>query len=316
MHQTAGRKAIRQQNREKREKRERVAKRKDMFSSTLICCAYHRKNPPWEKCAAALEKRGFKRWCIIDSGKHGVGEGRHPCGDWGNYEGPCEIMLEIPYSSFSGSMTHLWKMDLPEGIERIVLIDNDNFIVDPEDMVEYVMAFIEGEYDITCLPSFRFPEISWNDTGDIIVEQDLSLVNTKLQPGAIAYSIFKKDFWLKTQPPIISADDWWMSLAKLGPKFGVRRTSKKMRMPMVGGHYSQWDEGRFLHLGNLITSYYQLDHHPFNRINQELILATCLRRGFFVKYFPHRIGGTEADKSRDLTAWEQFIGTTVGKGLL
>ena len=277
--------------------------------TTLICSACHRPVPPFERVMQEFVDNGFTHIWIIDTGACEMKK----C--WRKYSGPCERLIDPgPHTPFA-----LWDMDIPEYIERIVLIDHDCFIVDVSDIIEYINAFIEGGYDLVTLPSFRYPQT--DEAGSIIVPRDLSNFYDKIAPAGISYSIWKKDFWVKVPiPDLASAENYWLSISQLNPKYGVRRIDPNNHSKDIhAGGYSQWDKGRFVHVGNLLSAYNHYDGtiknwlSPGGRHNN----TTEVRGGYFVKYFPEAVGKDSLEQQKiNLAKWEEFLRETVGTDLL
>lgn len=277
----------------------------DIFNSTLIMSVHHRKSPPFELGMKRLHDVGFKHIWILESGD---------CA-WGPYNGPKEKEWNMNYAPFSGAMAYFWRdHSLPKNIERLLLLDNDCFIIDPSDTVEYIQTFINERYDLACLSNFWNPMTT--EENDIIVPLDLAANHPKLTPGGIAYSIFSRRIWENKREPMVvffphlysegCHSGFWKDLTGLRPKFGVHRMDIDVPNIIRGKKYrgySQFERGRWLHLGNLMTAYYQIEQA---KPPQCSIIHTDVRRGYFCKYFSGRVHCSKKDREYYISVWDKL----------
>lgn len=281
---------------------------KSIASSTLIFSAHHRKSPPFEDGMKKLASVGFEHIWIFDTGSEG----------WGSYEGPYEKLIHIGISNIMCTLVTLWKTELPQEIERIVLIDNDCFIIDPVDTIEYVTAFIEEEYDVVTLPSFYTP-VSDIDN-NIILQYDLREIysNTPLEsiennlpvlsPGSIAYCIWTKKLWKNMNVALLNQGDamlWWEKVAEQIVKFGLHRMGKEVKEGKFAQssyqQYSQFELDRWFHLGNLMYSYYMIEQRKEDALNS-------LHKGYFSKFFPQSVSYSTKDRLKYINIWNDLTG--------
>ena len=286
-----------------------------ILDTTLIACVHHRRTPPFEESMRKLHTAGLHHIWILESGDNRWGKYQGPHSKWHDLGGPAPHAL---------GLAELAKMHLPGEIRRLLLIDSDCFIIDPNDTVEYLETFANEQYDLACLSAFRYPQ-----QGDsIIVEQDLAEFHGKCIPGGIAYSIFNRDtvwnhllspmtqFFIHDKQPGFEIDgkrcrNFWESFVRLNPKFGVHRMDEATAHPAyrtargksrnIGG-YSQFEQEKWIHVGNLTASYYAVE----GSISGKKEPLGDIRKGYFAKYFPDKYKVKEPHRSRYIQKWDAF----------
>lgn len=267
-----------------------------MLDTTLVVSVHHRKVPLFEEGMKKLWDVGFRRIWIIESGEY----------KWGQYQGPAERYESVGIQNIFQSHILFWNdYKLPDNIERVMFLDNDLCLFDAQDTIEYISEFIDGDYDLATLSNYKHPRFN---TKKIIEPTNFSDVHlAELHPGAIAYSIFSADLWKRMEP----ISEWWecrnigfwQKMLPLDPCFGIHRMSPhtiyQTKEEMGCKTYSQFERGKWLHIGNLMKSYYDIERN--------FEVEGDVRRGYFCRYFPDKAKYTNKERKQYLSAWRDYM---------
>ena len=304
---------------------------KEVASTTLIRGIHHCHAPLFERTMENLNSVGLNRIWILDTGKE----------FWGKYNGPYEKRVYLEPSGFTGCMHDFQQMDLPDEIERILMIDNDCFIFDPIDTLEYLYMFAKDNYDFVSISGGEYPQS--DKKGNIIIPKDLSEFAAFCVPSGMAYCILKKDFWqtipvtkffnimhlssinkinLRERFPLIKRPNistlWWAQIGEMQPKFGVHRMQKCQQITNLLSKYSrahsrfyQYEVGKWLHFWQMTYRYKDVDNQVIKPGSGTL---WELDKGYFCKYFPDRVGFIPVAQHKKFVAiWTNFLKVISGK---
>lgn len=258
-----------------------------MQTSTLICSLYHRSIPPNKETIKSIWDLGFQNIWIIDTGKNYL------------YEGPYSRFWSIGSTSYDAGMISFKKEEIPKNIERIVFLDNDAWLMNPQDFVDYLTIFITENYGLATFSTPNDWPLVRQQSANLIIPfkvQLLPLVSTGIGVPCRtyphfenSYMIIRRDVWEKLTPEEVShSRKMWPSIVEQEVKIGLRRCQYL--------NSTQYDPDCFLHVGNLMSSYYQYE--------SKKPIVDKTRAGFFFKYLQSPVIPDGITRDECLEAWE------------
>lgn len=262
-------------------------------NETLIFSLHHRKCPPFEDTMRDISSLGFNHIWILETGNK----------SWGSYDGPLEKLIEGPPTNYDMGLVRFKSLSIPEHIKQIVFIDNDCFLLNKQDLVDYLTAYKEQGLQMANISVCHDTPKERKESTDLLLpcnvelfDINLNLPDNELQVGTNphfenAYMILDKEVWDKlTSKDVSHGKRMWPAIMKQGNiKVGLRRCLYRSSTFI--------DPGYFCHIGNLMSSYYNVE--------QGRLPIDEARCGYFIKHFPSRIHVSNPEKC--LEAYERLI---------